>query len=229
MRLILLGAPGAGKGTQSKFLSERYAIPQIATGDMLRAAIAEDTPLGREAKKLMDQGMLVPDDVIVDLVKERIAQADCKGGFLFDGFPRTLTQADAMKSAEVYFDAVVEIAVDHEEIVRRISGRRVHEASGRSYHLTFKPPKKEGLDDDTGEPLIQRADDNEDTVRRRLEIYEEQTAPLKKYYSDWSANGDTGAPLYIRIDGIGSVAEICQSIVDQLEAGSDNDSAAGSA
>ena len=227
MRLILLGAPGAGKGTQSKYLSERYAIPQIATGDMLRAAIAEGTPLGREAKKLMDQGMLVSDDVIVDLVKQRIAQIDCKGGFLFDGFPRTLNQADAMKQAEVYFDAVVEIAVDHEEIVRRISGRRVHEASGRIYHLTFKPPEQKGLDDVTGEPLVQRPDDTEETVRRRLEIYENQTAPLKKYYKDWSASGNAGAPLYIRIDGIGDVATISQSIVDQLEAGSGNGSATG--
>ena len=219
MRLILLGAPGAGKGTQSKYLSERYGIPQIATGDMLRAAIAEGTPLGREAKKVMDQGMLVSDETIVGLVKERIALPDCSSGFLFDGFPRTLTQANAMKDARVFFDAVIEIAVDHEEIVRRISGRRVHEASGRSYHLTFKPPKKEGLDDETGEPLVQREDDTEDTVRRRLQIYETQTAPLKKYYSDWSGSGSEGAPLYIRIDGIGSVADICESITTQLEAG----------
>lgn len=226
MRLILLGAPGAGKGTQSKYLSERYGIPQIATGDMLRAAIADDTPLGREAKKVMDQGMLVSDETIVGLVKERIALPDCASGFLFDGFPRTLTQADAMKDARVFFDAVIEIAVDHEEIVRRISGRRVHEASGRSYHLTFKPPKKEGLDDETGEPLVQREDDNEDTVRRRLEIYETQTAPLKKYYGDWSEKGGEGAPLYIRIDGIGSVADICESIATQLEAGAGKGTAA---
>lgn len=225
MRLILLGAPGAGKGTQSKYLSERYGIPQIATGDMLRAAIAEDSPLGREAKKLMDQGMLVPDDTIVGLVKERIAQPDCAAGFLFDGFPRTLAQANAMKDAQVFFDAVIEIAVDHEEIVKRISGRRVHEASGRSYHLTFKPPKNEGLDDETGEPLIQREDDTEETVRRRLEIYETQTAPLKKYYGDWSASGERGAPLYIKIDGIGSVADICKSIATQLEENSSKDPA----
>lgn len=227
MRLILLGAPGAGKGTQSQYLSERYGIPQIATGDMLRAAIAEGTPLGREAKKLMDKGQLVPDDVIVEMVKERIAKEDCSGGFLFDGFPRTLNQANAMKDAEVFFDAVIEIAVDHEEIVRRISGRRVHEASGRSYHLTFKPPKQEGLDDETGEPLVQRPDDKEDTVRDRLEIYETQTAPLKQYYSEWSAKGDANGPKYIRINGVGSVADICQSIVAQLESdGSDTESGA---
>lgn len=212
MKVILLGGPGAGKGTQAGFIKDKYSIPQISTGDMLRAAVKAGTPLGIEAKKVMDAGGLVSDDIILGLVKERIQEEDCKNGFLFDGFPRTLAQADALKTQGVDIDAVVEIAVDDSEIVRRMSGRRVHVASGRTYHVVFNPPKVEGKDDVTGEDLIQRADDAEETVLKRLEVYHAQTAPLIGYYTDWAASGDTSAPRYIRIEGVGSV----ESIRDQI-------------
>ncbi|PID63527.1 MAG: adenylate kinase [Gammaproteobacteria bacterium] len=216
MRLILLGGPGAGKGTQAGYLTERYDIPQISTGDMLRAAVAAQTPLGIEAKKVMDSGNLVSDDIIIGLVKERIQQDDCKHGFLFDGFPRTITQADALKEAGVVIDAVVEIDVDHEEIVRRMSGRRIHEPSGRTYHIEYNPPKEAGKDDATGEALIQREDDQEATVRHRLSVYEEQTAPLKNYYHKFSESLD--GPAYVRVDGIGSVEDIRDRIFAELDA-----------
>lgn len=218
MRLILLGGPGAGKGTQAGFLTERYGIPQISTGDMLRAAVKAQTPLGIEAKKVMDAGDLVSDDIIIGLVKERITQADCESGFLFDGFPRTLAQADALKQASIDLDAVVEIDVDHEEIIRRMSGRRIHEASGRTYHIEYNPPKQADKDDVTGEALIQREDDKEETVRYRLDVYEEQTAPLKSYYRDWSQSGEEAAPAYLHIPGVGSVDDIRQSIFNALDA-----------
>ncbi len=208
MRLILLGGPGAGKGTQAKYITEKYNIPQISTGDMLRAAVKAGTPLGIEAKKIMDAGGLVSDDIIIGLVKDRIAQPDCENGFLFDGFPRTIPQADAMKAAGVKLDYVVEIAVDDEEIIKRMSGRRVHVASGRTYHVVFNPPKTAGKDDDTGDDLIQRDDDKEETVRKRLEIYHDQTEPLISYYSNWANNGDNNAPKYVRIEGIGTVEQI---------------------
>jgi adenylate kinase len=208
MRLILLGGPGAGKGTQAKYITEKYSIPQISTGDMLRAAVKAGTPLGIEAKKIMDAGGLVSDDIIIGLVKDRITQPDCANGFLFDGFPRTIPQADAMKAAGVKLDFVVEIAVDDEEIIKRMSGRRVHVASGRTYHVIFNPPKVEGKDDETGEDLIQRADDIEETVRKRLEVYHDQTEPLIKYYSDWANNGEAGAPKYVKVEGVGTVDQI---------------------
>lgn len=214
MRLILLGGPGAGKGTQAGFLTERYGIPQISTGDMLRAAVKAQTPLGIAAKKVMDAGDLVSDDIIIGLVKERITQDDCDNGFLFDGFPRTLAQADAMKDANVALDAVVEIDVDQEEIIKRMSGRRIHEPSGRSYHVTYNPPKVAETDDETGEPLIQREDDKEETVRYRLEVYEEQTAPLKAYYREWA---ESDGPAYVHVHGIGSVDDIKNSIFDALD------------
>jgi len=216
MRLILLGAPGAGKGTQSKFLCEEFSIPQISTGDMLRSAIANGSDVGMEAKRIIDAGQLVSDQIIVDLIKQRLAEKDTQNGALFDGFPRTLTQADALKAMKIAIDAVVEITVEHDEIVRRISGRRIHEASGRSYHVRYNPPKVEGFDDETGEPLIQRKDDVEDTVRKRLRIYEEQTAPLVAYYSDWEASGDPNAPRYLKIEGIGKVEDISQNILKSL-------------
>ncbi|WP_077037772.1 adenylate kinase [Pelomonas sp. KK5] len=208
MRLILLGAPGAGKGTQAAFLCQKFGIPQISTGDMLRAAIKAGSELGLAAKKVMDSGALVSDDIIIGLVKERIAQPDCAKGFLFDGFPRTIPQADAMKAAGVKLDYVLEIDVPHSAIVERMSGRRVHVASGRTYHTKFNPPKAEGKDDATGEELIQREDDKEETVKKRLEVYESQTRPLVDYYSQWAANGDANAPKYRRIEGVGSVDEI---------------------
>ena len=208
MRLILLGAPGAGKGTQASFLCQRYGIPQISTGDMLRAAVKAGTPLGVQAKQVMDAGGLVSDDIIIGLVKERIAQPDCAKGFLFDGFPRTIPQADAMKHAGVKIDVVLEIDVPDEAIIERMSGRRVHPASGRSYHLQFNPPKVAGQDDVTGEPLIQRDDDQESTVRKRLDVYQSQTRPLVAYYSQWAATGDAGAPRYSKISGTGSVEDI---------------------
>lgn len=217
MRLILLGAPGAGKGTQSKFLSEEFSIPQISTGDMLRSAIASGSDVGMEAKRIIDAGHLVSDQIIVDLIKQRLTEKDTENGALFDGFPRTIPQADALKAMKIAIDAVIEIAVDHEEIVRRISGRRIHEASGRSYHVRYNPPKVEGLDDETGEPLTQRKDDVEDTVRNRLRIYEEQTAPLVAYYSEWEASGDPDAPRYHKIEGIGDVKDISRSILDALK------------
>jgi adenylate kinase len=208
MRLILLGGPGAGKGTQANFIKERYGIPQISTGDMLRAAVKAGTELGKQAKKVMDAGGLVSDDIIIGLVKERIKEPDCQKGFLFDGFPRTIPQADAMKNAGVGIDAVVDIDVPDTEIIKRMSGRRVHLASGRTYHIVFNPPKKEGKDDVTGEDLIQRDDDKEETVRKRLDIYHSQTEPLVEYYKKWESSGASGAPKYIRIEGVGKVEEI---------------------
>ncbi|MDD3554016.1 MAG: adenylate kinase [Deltaproteobacteria bacterium] len=212
MRIILLGGPGAGKGTQANRIKEKLGIPQISTGDMLRAAVKAGTPLGIEAKKYMDAGGLVPDDVIIGLVKERIQQADCKNGFLFDGFPRTIPQAEAMKAAGVKIDYVVDIDVPDSEIIKRMSGRRVHLASGRTYHVVFNPPKVEGKDDVTGEPLIQRDDDKEETVRKRLEVYHAQTEPLIGFYKNWQATGDANAPKYVRIEGVGSVDSITQAI-----------------
>ncbi|MES2686440.1 MAG: adenylate kinase [Pseudomonadota bacterium] len=208
MRLILLGAPGAGKGTQATFICQKYGIPQISTGDMLRAAVKAGTPLGIEAKKVMDSGGLVSDDLIINLVKDRIAQPDCAKGFLFDGFPRTLPQADAMKAAGVKLDYVLEIDVPFEAIIERMSGRRSHPASGRTYHVKFNPPKSEGKDDVTGEPLIQRDDDREDTVRKRLEVYSAQTRPLVDYYSSWAKAEPAAAPQYRAISGMGGVDEI---------------------
>ena len=216
MRLILLGGPGAGKGTQANFIKERYGIPQISTGDMLRAAVKAGTPLGIEAKKVMDAGGLVSDDIILGLVKERIAGDDCAKGFLFDGFPRTLAQAEALREQGVDIDAVVEIDVDDEEIIKRMSGRRVHPDSGRTYHIVFNPPKVEGKDDVTGEPLVQRDDDTEDTVRKRLQVYHDQTEPLIGYYTKWADEGGAGAPRYIRIPGIGKVEEIRDAIFAAL-------------
>jgi adenylate kinase len=216
MRIILLGGPGAGKGTQANFIKDKYGIPQISTGDMLRAAVKEGTPLGIEAKKVMDAGGLVSDDIILGLVKERIANDDCANGFLFDGFPRTLAQAESLKEQGVNIDAVVEIDVDDDEIIKRMSGRRVHTASGRTYHIVFNPPKEEGKDDDTGEPLVQRDDDREDTVRQRLKVYHDQTAPLVDYYSSWAEKGGANAPRYIKIPGVGKVDEIRDAIFSAL-------------
>ncbi len=218
MRLILLGAPGAGKGTQATFICKRFGIPQISTGDMLRAAVKAGTPLGLEAKKVMDTGGLVGDDIIIGLVKERLAQPDCADGFLFDGFPRTIRQADAMKDAGVKLDAVVEIDVPDSAIIERISGRRSHAASGRTYHLTFNPPKQEGVDDVTGEALIQRDDDKEATVRKRLQVYQEQTRPLVDYYGQWAESGAPDAPRYNRISGTGTVDEITARVMHALGA-----------
>ena len=216
MRLILLGAPGAGKGTQATFICQRFGVPQISTGDMLRAAVKAGSPLGVEAKKVMDSGGLVSDEIIIGLVKERIAQPDCAKGFLFDGFPRTIPQADAMKAAGVRLDVVLEIDVPESDIIERMSGRRVHLASGRSYHLRFNPPKVAGLDDLTGEPLIQRDDDKEETVRKRLEVYQRQTRPLVDYYGNWAADGDAQAPRYARISGTGTVEEITSRVMTAL-------------
>ena len=208
MRIILLGGPGAGKGTQAGYLTEKYGIPQISTGDMLRAAVKAGTPLGLEAKKVMDSGGLVSDDIILGLVKERIAQPDCEKGFLFDGFPRTVVQAEALKTQKIPVDAVVEIDVEDDEIIRRMSGRRVHLASGRTYHVVFNPPKVEGKDDVTGEALIQRDDDQEETVRKRLAVYHDQTEPLIDYYTRWAESGDDAAPKYVKVAGVGKVEEI---------------------
>jgi adenylate kinase len=208
MRLILLGPPGAGKGTQAAFIKEKFGIPQISTGDMLRAAVKAGTPLGIAAKKVMDSGGLVSDDIIIGLVKDRLAQPDCAGGYLFDGFPRTIPQADAMKDAQVAIDYVLEIDVPDADIVERMSGRRVHVSSGRTYHVRFNPPKVEGRDDATGEELILRDDDREETVRKRLEVYHSQTRPLVDYYSKWAATGDARAPKYRRISGLGPVDTI---------------------
>lgn len=211
MRLILLGAPGAGKGTQAKFICEKYGIPQISTGDMLRAAVKAGTPLGIEAKKVMDAGGLVSDAIIIGLVKDRLQQADCQSGYLFDGFPRTLPQAEAMKSTGVVLDFVLEIDVADSEIIERMSGRRVHVASGRTYHVKFNPPKIEGKDDVTGEDLIQRDDDREETVIKRLQVYHSQTKPLVEYYRAWFATGDAKAPKCRKIAGVGSVDQIKQA------------------
>jgi adenylate kinase len=217
MRLILLGGPGAGKGTQANFIKENYQIPQISTGDMLRAAVKAGTELGREAKGYMDSGGLVPDDVIIGLVKERIKESDCEKGFLFDGFPRTIPQADAMKEAGVPIDAVVDINVPDAEIIKRMSGRRAHLASGRTYHIVFNPPKEEDKDDVTGEPLVQRDDDKEETVRKRLEVYHDQTEPLIDYYKNWQSSGEAGAPQYVRIEGVGKVEEIRGQVFSALD------------
>ena len=217
MRLILLGAPGAGKGTQANFIKEKFNIPQISTGDMLRAAVKAGTQLGLEAKKFMDAGGLVPDEVIIGLVKERIKDDDCKAGFLFDGFPRTIPQAEAMKQAGVGIDYVVETDVPDEAIVERMSGRRSHPASGRTYHVKFNPPKVEGKDDITGEDLVQREDDKEETVQKRLQVYHEQTEQLIGYYSDWAKSGTGGAPQYVKVNGLGDMNKIRDSIFDALK------------
>jgi adenylate kinase len=216
MRLILLGAPGAGKGTQATFLCQKYSIPQISTGDMLRAAVKAGTPLGIEAKKVMDSGGLVSDDLIINLVKERISQPDCAHGFLFDGFPRTIPQADAMKAAGVKLDYVLEIDVPFDAIIERMSGRRSHTASGRTYHVKYNPSKVDGKDDVTGEALIQRDDDKEETVRKRLEVYSAQTRPLVAYYSDWARAEPALAPAYRAISGMGSVEDITQRALKAL-------------
>lgn len=216
MRIILLGAPGAGKGTQAQYLTEKFNIPQISTGDMLRAAVKAGTPLGIKAKAVMDAGQLVSDDIIIGLVQERITEDDCANGFLFDGFPRTIPQADALKDAGVKIDAVVEIDVDNEEIIKRMSGRRVHPGSGRTYHVVFNAPKVEGKDDVTGEDLIQREDDKEETVRARLKVYDEQTAPLVSYYKSWAEADAASAPRYVYIPGVGSVEQIRDNIFAAL-------------
>ena len=215
MRLILLGGPGAGKGTQANFVTEKFGIPQISSGDMLRAAVRAGTELGKQAQQIMDAGDLVSDELIIELVKERLAQDDCSGGYLLDGFPRTIPQADALKENGIRVDHVIEIFVDDEEIIRRISGRRVHSESGRTYHVEFNPPKVTGKDDETGEALIQREDDQEETIRNRLTVYHEQTEPLVRYYADWAAAG-SAAPHYQRINGIGSVDEIRGRIAEAL-------------
>ncbi len=221
MRLILLGAPGAGKGTQAKFICEKFGIPQISTGDMLRAAVKAGTPLGIEAKKVMDAGGLVSDEIIIGLVKDRLTQADCAKGYLFDGFPRTIPQAQAMKDAGVAIDYVLEIDVPFDAIIDRMSGRRVHVASGRTYHVTFNPPKVAGKDDETGEDLIQREDDKEETVKKRLDVYDAQTRPLVDYYSSWAQNGDpsakVAAPAYRKVAGTGSVEAITTSVFAALK------------
>ena len=217
MRIILLGGPGAGKGTQANYIKEKYGIPQISTGDMLRAAVKAGTPMGVEAKKIMDAGGLVSDEIILGLIDERLKQDDCNNGYLFDGFPRTLAQADSLKNNGIPVDAVVEIDVDDNEIIKRMSGRRVHLASGRTYHVIFNPPKEEGKDDETGEPLIQRDDDKEDTVKERLNVYHDQTEPLISYYSRWAEEGGEAAPRYIKINGIGKVEEIRDSIFAGLD------------
>ena len=216
MKLILLGAPGAGKGTQAAFITQKYGIPQISTGDMLRAAVKAGTPLGLQAKGVMESGGLVSDELIINLVKERIAQPDCANGFLFDGFPRTLPQAEAMKQAGVKLDYVLEIDVPFDAIIERMSGRRSHPASGRTYHVKFNPPKAEGRDDLTGEPLVQRDDDKEETVRKRLQVYNDQTRPLVSYYSEWAGKEPSAAPKYRKISGTGSVEEITARALQAL-------------
>jgi len=216
MRIILLGAPGAGKGTQATFIKDHFNIPQISTGDMLRAAVKAGTPLGLEAKSYMDSGGLVPDAVIIGLVSERIKEADCKNGFLFDGFPRTIPQADAMKEAGVMIDYVVEIDVPDSAIVERMSGRRSHPESGRTYHVKFNPPKVAGKDDVTGEDLVQREDDQEETVTKRLEVYHDQTKPLINYYVSWASTGSAGAPKHVKVNGLGEVNSIRDSIFSAL-------------
>jgi adenylate kinase len=216
MRLILLGAPGAGKGTQAKFICEKFSIPQISTGDMLRAAVKAGTPLGVAAKKVMDSGALVSDEIIIGLVKERLKEPDCKNGYLFDGFPRTIPQAEAMKEAGVNLDYVLEIAVKDEVIVDRMSGRRVHLASGRTYHLMHNPPKVAGKDDVTGEDLVQRKDDEEATVKTRLKVYHDQTEVLLGYYSQWAKTGVPGAPKYVKVEGVGPVEQITAKVMAAL-------------
>jgi len=216
MRIILLGGPGAGKGTQANYIKEKFNIPQISTGDMLRAAVTEGTPLGLQAKQVMESGGLVSDEIILGLVKDRIAKDDCVNGFLFDGFPRTIAQAESLKAQGVEIDSVVEIDVDDEEIIKRMGGRRVHLASGRTYHVVFNPPKAEGKDDETGEELIQREDDKEATVRERLKVYHQQTEPLIDYYSKWAASSYAGVPKYVKVNGIGKVEEIREQIFSAL-------------
>ncbi|ADU92284.1 adenylate kinase [Taylorella equigenitalis] len=216
MRLILLGPPGAGKGTQANFIKNKYNIPQISTGDMLRATVKAGTPLGLQVKSIMESGGLVSDDIIINLVKERLKEDDCKKGYLFDGFPRTIPQAEALKDAGVDLDYVIEIDVPHDAIIERMSGRRTHPASGRTYHIKFNPPKIDGKDDETGEELIQRDDDKEETVRKRLDVYENQTRPLVDFYSKWAESGDSKAPKYIKINGVGDVDSISKLIVDSL-------------
>lgn len=216
MRIILLGAPGAGKGTQAQFITEKFGIPQISTGDMLRAAVKAGTPLGLEAKDIMAAGKLVSDDLIIALVKERIAEPDCANGFLFDGFPRTIPQAQALLDADVAIDHVLEISVDDEEIVKRLSGRRVHEGSGRVYHVIYNPPKEEGVDDVTGEPLVQRSDDTEETVRNRLSVYHEQTEPLVGFYRELAERSPESAPKYSKVAGIGSMDDIREKVFAAL-------------
>lgn len=216
MRVILLGAPGAGKGTQSQYICEEFGIAQISTGDMLRAAVKAETPLGLIAKDVMDAGRLVSDDIIVGLVKERLGQTDCLKGCLFDGFPRTIPQAEALRDSGVAIDHVVEVSVDDEEIIERMAGRRVHPASGRTYHVIFNPPKKDGFDDQTGEPLIQREDDNETVVRDRLTVYHEQTEPLIHFYSSWAETNPATAPKMSRVRGVGQVEEIRDGIFEEL-------------
>ena len=217
MKLILLGAPGAGKGTQAAFITEKYGIPQISTGDMLRAAVKAGTPLGLAAKKVMDAGQLVSDDIILGLIKERLQQPDCAKGFLFDGFPRTIPQAEALRTQGVDLDLVLEIDVPDEEIIKRMSGRRVHTASGRTYHVVFNPPKVTGKDDVTGEDLIQREDDKEETVRKRLDVYHSQTKPLVEFYSKGATTGDTRAPKYRKVNGVGSLDGIREAVLNALK------------
>ncbi|QXL85194.1 adenylate kinase [Comamonas sp. NLF-1-9] len=216
MKLILLGAPGAGKGTQAAFICKQFGIPQISTGDMLRAAVKAGTPLGLQAKAVMDAGQLVSDDIIIGLVKERIAEPDCAQGFLFDGFPRTIPQADAMKAAGVKLDYVLEIDVPFEAIIERMSGRRSHPASGRTYHVKFNPPKVAGKDDVTGEALVQREDDKEETVKKRLQVYSDQTRPLVDYYRNWASADPANAPKYRAINGLGGVDEITARALEAL-------------
>lgn len=218
MRLMLLGGPGAGKGTQALKLINYFKIPQISTGDMLRSAIAAGTELGKSAKKVMDSGKLVSDEIIIGLVKERLQQDDCRAGFLFDGFPRTIPQADALKNAKIKLDHVIEIAVPDEEIINRISGRRVHVASGRVYHVKFQPPKKDNVDDITGEPLIQRDDDKEETIKQRLAVYHQQTEPLINYYQQWAKTNDSQAPSFHRVQGVGSMDSIFSAILSCINA-----------
>jgi len=216
MRIILLGSPGAGKGTQAKFITDYYHIPQISTGDMLRTAVNQGTAVGLQAKAMMDAGQLVPDAVIIALVEDRISNADCKNGFLFDGFPRTLPQAEAIRKNHILIDFVIEIAVDDEEIVKRLSGRRIHPGSGRIYHLIYNPPRIPNKDDVTGEDLIQREDDCEETVRERLQVYRRQTKPLIDYYQDWQRRGDEGAPHFIQVNGQAEVLEVRDRIIAEL-------------
>jgi len=216
MRIILLGAPGAGKGTQAQFITEKYSIPQISTGDMLRAAVKAGTPLGQEAKRVMDAGELISDEIIIGLVKERVAESDCENGYLLDGFPRTIPQADAMKDNNIDVDYVVEIDVEDNEIIQRMAGRRMHMASGRTYHIQYNPPKVEGKDDQTGEDLVQRDDDKEETVRQRLEVYHSQTKPLVDYYSSWASFGEDKAPAYVKVEGVGTLEDIKNNIFKSL-------------
>lgn len=217
MKIILLGPPGAGKGTQAGFISEKFNIPQISTGDMLRAAVKAGTPLGLEARKIMDAGELVSDELILNLVRERITRDDCRNGYLFDGFPRTIAQADGMKENNIDIDYVVELVVPDEDIIKRMSGRRVHLESGRTYHIEFNPPREEGKDDITGEPLVQRDDDSEETVRNRLNVYHDQTRPLVDYYQQWSREDEGNAPRYLRVDGVGDVDTIKKAVFSGLE------------